>query len=61
MNLLIRQDPLLFLWVKLGLATVGLMFLALHQTFPHVRLAVRVLFAIFGALIGYHFLVMAGS
>lgn len=61
MDMLIQRDPTLFLWIKLGFAGLGLAFLALHQTFPHVRSAVRILFGIFGALVVYHLFVIAVS
>lgn len=50
----LEHGPWTFLWIKLGMAGVGLIFLALHKNFPFVRAGVVVLFLIFAILVGYH-------
>ncbi|MEZ4654404.1 MAG: DUF5658 family protein [Candidatus Eisenbacteria bacterium] len=61
MRALIDQHEWLFLSVKLGLAGLGLLFLGIHQHFPHVRKAVALLFIVFGLLVGYHLAVFAAG
>ena len=57
MAMLLKRNDALFLSVKLGMAGLGLLFLGIHQHFPYVRRSIRVLFVIFGLLLGYHLLV----
>ncbi|MBU1700767.1 MAG: hypothetical protein KJ927_14110 [Candidatus Eisenbacteria bacterium] len=54
MALLIDAAPAAFISVKLGLSTFGLLFLGLHQNFPHVRKGIAALFAIFLCVVLYH-------
>jgi len=53
MAVLIDATPVAFISVKLGLSAFGLLFLGLHQNFPHVRKGVAILFAIFLGVIFY--------
>jgi len=54
MAMLIDTAPAAFISVKLGLSTLGLLFLGLHQNFPFVRKGVALLFAIFLGVVLYH-------
>jgi hypothetical protein len=61
MAYLIEQTPALFVSVKLGFSTVGLLFLALHQSFPYVRKGIATLYVTFLAIVVYHFFLLSHS
>ena len=54
MAVLIDAAPAAFVSVKLGLSIFGLLFLGLHQNFPHVRKGIAALFIVFLGVVFYH-------
>jgi multisubunit Na+/H+ antiporter MnhG subunit len=59
MSRLIAWGPGVFLGTKLALAAAGLLFLGLHQNFPHVRKGIALLFVVYLGVLLYHLLLLA--
>lgn len=54
MEYCLRQGPDVFLWTKLGLAALGLIFLSAHFRWPLVRRGLTGLFVLYAGVICYH-------
>jgi hypothetical protein len=54
MDFFLRQGPGIFLWTKLGLAGLGLLFLGAHFRWPLVRKGLTGLFLIYAGVVCYH-------
>jgi hypothetical protein len=61
MEFLIRIGPGAFIGVKLGLAAIGLTFLAVHKNFPRVRAGILFLFLLYAGVVAYHFVLILQS
>ncbi len=53
MGYFLSLGPFAFVGAKLGMAAIGLSFLAVHKNFPYVRAGITTLFVIFAGVIGY--------
>lgn len=54
MDYLLDQSNDLFLFVKLSVSAVGLLFLGIHRNFPMVRSGLAVIFLLFLGVVGWH-------
>jgi len=61
MDFFIQRGSMEFVIVKLSMAGMGLIFLGLHNNFPMVKGAIRFLFALYGAVVGYHLFLIMGA
>ncbi len=55
MDYFLQIGPAPFVAVKLGLASLGLLFLGLHARWPLVRQGIAGLFVLYAGVVGYHF------
>jgi hypothetical protein len=58
MDYCIRLGPAVFLWTKLGLAGLGLLFLSAHFRWPLVRRGLTGLFVLYAGVICYHLILL---
>lgn len=54
MDYFLQRNVGTFVIVKLGIAGLGLSFLAIHKNFPGVRLGISGLFLLYAGVVGYH-------
>lgn len=58
MDICLRLGPAVFLWAKLGLAAVGLLFLCAHFRWPLVRKGLTGLLVLYAGVVCYHLILL---
>ncbi len=58
MDFFLSRSPATFVAAKLGIAGLGLLFLAFHGRFPMVRKGIAVIFLLYAGVVCYHFVLI---